>query len=65
MKRKSNRSEVARSTAIQIVDLFASLLREEEQRDAFVEVYAIVFKSLKRFEVRQRRKLNDSHPSSN
>ena len=32
-------ADPVRDLAIEIVEIFASLLREEEMRDAFVEVY--------------------------
>lgn len=50
--------------AIEIVDLFVFLLREEEQRDAFVEVRAIVEAGLKRFDIQPRVTLNNPHSSS-
>ena len=40
MKRNSLIHDVALATSHHVVELFASLLREEEQRDALVEVYA-------------------------
>ena len=36
---KSKAADPIRDLAIEIVEMFASLLREEEMRDAFVEVY--------------------------
>ena len=36
---KSKPADPIRDLAIEIVEIFASLLREEEMRDAFVEVY--------------------------
>ncbi|HZZ78898.1 MAG TPA: hypothetical protein VFE62_10295 [Gemmataceae bacterium] len=39
MKSQSLRHDVIRRTAIGIVGIFASLLREEQQHDAYVEVY--------------------------
>jgi hypothetical protein len=39
MESESKKHEVAWKGAKTIVDVFASLLREEERRDAFTEVY--------------------------
>jgi hypothetical protein len=36
---KANPADPIRELAIEIVEIFASLMREEEMRDAFVEVY--------------------------
>jgi hypothetical protein len=36
---KSKPADPIRDLAIEIVEIFAGLLREEEMRDAFVEVY--------------------------
>jgi len=65
MAGESLRNDVAHSTAIQIVELFASLLREEEQRDAFVEVYALVLAGFESIETRQLGAINKIRPSQN
>lgn len=39
MPREANSPDPLRDLAIDIVEIFAALLREEEMHDAFVEVY--------------------------
>jgi hypothetical protein len=43
---KANPADPIRELAIEIVEIFASLLREEEMRDAFVEVYERIKRSV-------------------
>jgi hypothetical protein len=47
--------DVARATAVTIVEVFAPCLREEEQREAFVEVYTRVKAGLERYQLREAR----------
>ena len=55
MKSQSLRHDVIRETAIKIVGIFAPLLREEEQHDAFIEVYERVKEGFELLEMREQR----------
>jgi hypothetical protein len=55
MKSQSLQHDVIRETAIKIVGIFAPLLREEEQRDAFIEVYERVKEGFELLEIREQR----------
>jgi hypothetical protein len=58
-------ADLARSTSIEIVEIFASLLREEERRDAFDEVFALVLAGLESFERQHQARFTEFKPSSN
>jgi hypothetical protein len=57
--------DVAWATAIRIVEVFASLLREEEKRDAFTEVYARVKAGLEHYQIRDNRRRQRLRPGAN
>jgi hypothetical protein len=65
MASDSVRDDVARSTALHIVELFAGLMREDEQEDAFVEVYAMVQAGLESFEIHCQAAVKSIRPSFN
>jgi len=65
MKSESLRHDVAWTTALHIVEVFASLLREEDQRDAFAAVYAHVKVGIECFEIQQRRLEQRMRPGRN
>ncbi len=56
--------DVAWKISIEIVEIFAGLLREEEKRDAFEEVYAQVKAGLERFQVRHQRMQRRMRPGT-
>jgi len=56
MTRKSLMQKVARATAIEIVEIFAGCLREEELHDAYTEVVMRVKSSLQRFRIAEKRR---------
>jgi len=58
-------NDLARSTASEIVEIFASLLREEERRDAFDEVFARVLAGLECFQRQRPAQSIQIKPSSN
>jgi len=55
MASESLTHDVAWVTAIHIVEVFAGCLREEEQREAFAEVYARVKAGLECFQIQENR----------
>jgi len=55
MASESLTHDVAMVTAIHIVEVFAGCLREEEQCDAFNEVYARVKAGLECFQIQENR----------
>ncbi len=57
--------DVAWTTATHILDVFAPCLREEEQRDAFAEIYVRVKAGLECFEIQAERMQRRLKPSSN
>jgi hypothetical protein len=65
MKSESLQHDVAWATAANIVDVFASLLREEEKREAFVEVYARVKAGIECFQIQQTRLEQRMRPGNN
>jgi hypothetical protein len=48
--------DVAWATAMRIVEVFASCLREEEKKDAFIEVYTRVKAGLEHYRIRENRR---------
>ena len=65
MDSKSAIEQVAWATAIEIVEVFSRILRDDEKRDAFVEVYARVTESLERYESEQAPRSERLKPSQN
>ncbi len=59
------RHDVAWTTATHILEVFAPCLREEEQREAFAEIYARVQAGLECFEIQAERMQRRLKPSSN
>lgn len=57
--------DVSWATALHIVEVFAPCLREEEKREAFVEVYARVKAGLECYEVQAARRESRLKPSVN
>jgi hypothetical protein len=57
--------DVAWATASRIIEVFASCLREEEKRDAFVEVYARVKAGLEDYQIRENRRRQRLKPGVN
>ena len=57
--------DVAWITSQHIVEVFAPLLREEEQREAFAEVYARVKAGIECFEIQSERMQQRLKPSKN
>jgi len=57
--------DVAWATSQHIVEVFAPCLREEEQPDAFAEVYARLKACLETFEIESNRREQRLHPSQN
>ncbi len=55
----------AHKAAVQILGIFAPLLREEEQRDAYKEVMPVVIEALRRFAgslAREQARLTPTNP---
>jgi hypothetical protein len=65
MTSESLRHDAAWATSIQIVEIFAPLLRDEEKRDAFEEVFARVKDGLDAFEIKQQRLQQRMKPEGN
>ena len=65
MANESLTHDVAWATAIEIVEVFASLLRDDEKRDAVIEVYAQVKAGLERYQIRQDRMRRRLQPGPN
>jgi hypothetical protein len=65
MNSKSLRHDVAWATSIQIVEIFAGLLRDEEKREAFYEVLARVKEGFEAFEIKQQRLQQRLKPEGN
>ncbi len=58
-------NEVALSTSRSILKVFARCLREEEQRDAFAEIYDRVKEGLEFYELSRNRMQCRLHPGRN
>ncbi len=65
MSSESLRHDAAWATAVSIVEVFAPLLREEEQREAFAEIYARVKAGIECFEIKAERMHQRLKPSCN
>ncbi|HLN29756.1 MAG TPA: hypothetical protein VK395_18565 [Gemmataceae bacterium] len=65
MNGESLRHDVAWATAQQILEVFGGLLREEEQRQAFAEIYVRVKAGLECYETRSERVLARIRPGKN
>jgi hypothetical protein len=65
MPSQSLMHDVAWATAAHVVELFAHLLREEEQREVFAEVYERIRLGLEFFETRSERMLRRLAPGKN
>lgn len=65
MTSDSLRHDIAWATSIRIVRVFAGVRREEEQRDAFAEVYARVKAGLDLFEMQRGRMDQRMKPEGN
>jgi hypothetical protein len=57
--------DVASVTAMHIVEIFAGCLREEEQRDAYVEVLVAVKAGLECFQIQENRRQRRMQPGVN
>ena len=57
--------DVSWATSLHILQVFAPLLREEEQRDAFSEVYARVKAGIESYEAMKQREETRLRPSRN
>jgi hypothetical protein len=57
--------DVAFATSRHILDVFAGCLREEERRDAFLEIYARVKAGIECFELRSNRMESRLDPGKN
>jgi hypothetical protein len=57
--------DVAWATAMQVVEVFSSCLREEEKRDAFIEVYVRVKEGLQFYQIREDRRRQRLKPGVN
>ena len=57
--------DVAKEMAKEIVEVFAGCLREEEQHDAFVEVYTRLKAGLEEFQARARQTQDPMRPGLN
>lgn len=57
--------DVAYATSRHILDVFAGCIREEEQRDAFAEIYERVKAGIECFEIRSNRMESRLHPGKN
>jgi hypothetical protein len=57
--------DVAWATALHILDVFSPLLREEEKRDAFNEVYERVMDGLVAYDKETKNLLHRLRPLSN
>lgn len=65
MKSESLKHDVAWRAALHILRLFAGCIREEEQRDAFAEIYARVKAGLEEFQLRDDRMQRRMKPGLN
>ncbi len=65
MRSESLKHDVAWTLARNILDIFAPLLREDEQHDAFVEVYLHTKTWLETYETRADRMFLMMHPGKN
>jgi hypothetical protein len=65
MASESLTHDVAWVTAMHIVEVFAGCLREEEQRDAFAEVYTRVKAGLESFQIQDNRRQRRLRPGVN
>jgi hypothetical protein len=65
MDSESKRHDVAWEGAKDIVDVFAPLLREEERRDAFTEVYTRIRALLAAYDRQAEWLLHRMNPSGN
>jgi hypothetical protein len=61
----SLKHDVAFLLALDILDVFSNLLRDEERRDAFEEVYERARKHLTEYDIRLNRRLQRLHPCDN
>jgi hypothetical protein len=57
--------DVAFATSLHILGIFAGCLREEEQRDAFAEIFERVKAGIEAFELQNRRMISRLDPSRN
>ena len=57
--------DVAFATSRHILEVFAGCLREEEQRDAFAEIYDRVKAGIECFEIQSNRLERRLHPGRN
>lgn len=57
--------EIAFALAQQIVGLVAHILREEEQRELFSQVYDALMAGLRKYEEKADRRMRRIYPSSN
>jgi hypothetical protein len=57
--------DVAWAAAHSVVEVFASILRDDERHDAFVEVYERVKAAVERYESQAARRVHRLNPSSN
>jgi hypothetical protein len=57
--------DVTLMTSQHIVELFAALLREEDQAEAMAEVYARVKAGIESFEILKQREASRLNPSRN
>ena len=65
MARNSLRHEVSWATAERILEFVARSLRDEDRRDAFVEIYSRVSAGLEAFEIQTQRFERAMQPSKN
>ncbi|HZU34731.1 MAG TPA: hypothetical protein VFA18_02410 [Gemmataceae bacterium] len=57
--------DVAFATSRHILELFAGCIREDEQRDAFAEIYERVKAGIEAFEIHSNRMEERLHPGRN
>ncbi len=57
--------DVAIVTSRHILEVFAGCLREEEQRDAFAEIYECIRAGIERFEIQANRMARRLEPGRN
>jgi hypothetical protein len=62
---KSLIHDVGFLATVEVMRLFSHLLREEEQKDAFWEVYGCVKKALEEYEMKAERRLSRLEPGRN